>query len=89
MSWDNVKNITEDDESGIFITVTNVNYLQDTTKTLARKTRSYIIVCANRKIEDLKDWKTITQQRFNENSYLALMKRVKVKYLCLRYSVLE
>jgi len=89
MSWDNVKNISEDNESGIFITVTNVNYLQDTVKALARKTRCNVIVCANQKIEDLKDWKIITQQRFNENSYLALMKRVKVKYLFSRYGILK
>lgn len=83
MNWDNVKNVTGDDESGRFVTVTNVNYLQDTTKSLANKRNSYVIVWSRQQIHHLKDWKTITQRKFNENGYLALMKKVnKNGYIC-------
>lgn len=79
MNWDNVKNASEYDKSGSFITITNVNYLQETSKALANKTLSYIIVCSKQKLQNFKDWKIITQQKFEDNNYLVLMK--KVRYL--------
>jgi len=56
--------------------VTNVNYLQDTIRALVNIKCSYIIVCSKKKLQDLKDWKIITQQRFDNNSCLGLMKKV-------------
>jgi hypothetical protein len=76
MSWDNVNTPSEDDESGIFISVTNSNYLQDTTKSLANKTCSYIIVYSRYKLQDLKEWKAIIQQKHDDGNYLVLMKKV-------------
>lgn len=76
MSWENVKNVSEADESGRFITVTNVNYLQDTTRALANKKCSYIIVCSKQKLKELKDWKIIIQQKFNDSNYLSFIKKV-------------
>lgn len=81
MSWDNVKNVSEYDESGSFITVTNVNYLQETSKALSNKTLSYIVVCSKQKLQDFKNWKIITQEKFEDNNYLVLMKKVR----CLQY----
>jgi len=78
LNWNDVDKISEDDETGRFITVTNVNYLQDTMKVLANKKCSYIIVCSTKKLQDLKDWKIITQQNLNNNSYLSLMKKVNL-----------
>lgn len=72
----------EDDESEIFVTTTNVDYLQDTTKAFAMKKNSYVIVCSNKNPQDHRNWKIIAQQKFKENSYLALMRKVLViKYL--------
>lgn len=76
MNWDNVQNVLEDDQSGKFITVTNFDYLHNTTKSLANKKCSYIIVCSKQKLQDLKDWKIIIQQSLNDNNHLALMKKV-------------
>lgn len=68
--------MSEYDETGKFITVTNVNYLQETIKSLRKKTVSYIIVCSKQKLQDFKDWKIITQQKFDDNNYLVLIKKV-------------
>lgn len=83
MNWDNVKNISSDDESGRFISVTNVDYIQDTMKSLANKTNSFIIVCSKQKLKNYKDWKIIIQQQINDTDYLALMRRVN--YVLIRY----
>jgi len=77
MSWDNVACVSEGNAPGRFITVTNVDNMQETTKALAKKDRSYVIVCANRTIRDCNDWKIIAQQKLNETSYLALMTKVR------------
>jgi len=71
-----VEKIPENDESRKLITVTNVNYLHDTTRALANIKCSYIIASSTIKIQDLKDWKIITQQQFANNSWLGLMKKV-------------
>lgn len=76
MNWENVKNISEDDETGRFVTVTNDNCLQDTTRVLANKKCSYIIVYSKQRLQDLNDWKIIMQQKLNDNNYLALIKKV-------------
>lgn len=76
MNWDDVKNATGDDQSGRFITVTSGDYLQDTTKSLANKRNSYVVVWSREKLGRLKRWNTITQRKLNENGYLALMKKV-------------
>ena len=39
---------------------------------------SYIIVCSHKKLQDLKDWKIITQHQFNENNCMGLMKKVNI-----------
>jgi len=78
LNWDNAEEISKNDVFGRFITVTNVDYFQDTTKALADKKCSYIIVCSTTKLQDLKDWKIITQQKLNNNSYLSLMKKVNL-----------
>lgn len=75
MNWDNVKNPSEDDESGTFITVTNINYLQDTTKSLTNKKCAYIILSSKHKLQDLKEWKAVTQQKYDCH-YLILLKKV-------------
>lgn len=76
LNWDNVLNVSEDDESGKFITVTNIDYLHDTTKSLVNKKCSYIIVCSKQKFQNLKGWKIIIQQKLNDNNHLALMTKV-------------
>lgn len=81
MTWDNIRKTAEHDETGRFIMVTNVNYLHDTIQVLANKKCSYIIVCSEQKLQDLKNWTIIMQQNFNDMSYLALIK--KVNYLNL------
>lgn len=75
-NWEYIKNITDYNETGIFLTVTNVNYLQDTMKALSNKKESYIIVCSKHKLGDITDWKVITQQKLDDNNYLVLMKEV-------------
>ncbi|XP_060835401.1 fatty acid synthase-like [Rhopalosiphum padi] len=76
INWDNIKDVSDFDESGRFITVTNVNYLQDTTRALANKKNSFIVVCSLNKLQELKEWKIIMQQEFNNNSCLTLMKKI-------------
>lgn len=82
VNWDNIKNVSRDYELGRFVTVTNANYLQDTIKALKNKKYSYIIVCSKQKMQELKDWKIITQQKFDDNSYLVLIKKVNY-FTCL------
>lgn len=76
LSWDNVKNVSEDYELGRFVTLTNANSLQNTMKTLENIKCCYIIVCSNQKMQKFKDWKIIIHQKFDDNSYLVLMKKV-------------
>lgn len=76
LNWDNVQSLSEDDVSGRFITVTNVKYLQNTIKSLVKKKYSYIVVCSKQKLPDLENWKIITQQKFNDNNYLTMIKQV-------------
>ncbi|XP_026822789.1 fatty acid synthase-like, partial [Rhopalosiphum maidis] len=78
LNWHDIENVPENDESRRFITVTNVNYLQDTTRALVNIKCSFIIVCSENKLKDLKDWKIITQQKFDNNCCLGLMKKVIV-----------
>jgi len=61
--------------------VSSVNYLQDTTRALVNKKDSFIIVCSLKKLQELKDWKIITQQELNNNSYLTLMKKVNLQLI--------
>ncbi|KAF0755952.1 fatty acid synthase-like isoform X1 [Aphis craccivora] len=75
INWDNIKGESDFDESGRFITVTNVNYLQDTSRALANKKNSFIVVCSLKKLQEFKDWKIIIQHEFNNNSCLTLMKK--------------
>eukprot|EP00102_Acyrthosiphon_pisum_P016442 XP_008187406.1 PREDICTED: fatty acid synthase-like [Acyrthosiphon pisum] len=76
LNWHDVEKQPENDESRKLITVTNVNYLQDTMRALVNIKCGYIIVCSKKKLQDLKDWKIITQQRFDNNNCLGLMKKV-------------
>lgn len=76
VDWENVNNITDYGETAKFLTVTNVNYLKDTMKTLSKKKESYIFVGSKQKLEDFKNWKVITQQKFNDDNYLGLIKKV-------------
>jgi len=78
LNWNTVDKTSNKYESGKFITVTNVNYLQNTMKALANKKCSYIIVSSSKKLQDIKDWKIITQQKLNNDSYLSLMKKVNL-----------
>jgi len=78
LNWNSVDKISENYESGKFITVTNVNYLQNTMNALANKKCSYIIVSSLKKLQDIKEWKIITQQKLNNDSYLSLMKKVNL-----------
>lgn len=78
LNWNSVDKISENYESEKFVTVTNVNYLQNTMKALANKKYSYIIVSSLKKLQDIKDWKIITQQKLNNDSYLSLMKKVNL-----------
>jgi len=50
--------------------------LQDTTRALANKKNSFIIVCSLKKLQEFKDWKIIIQQEFDNNNCLTLMKKV-------------
>jgi len=81
LNWNNVDKISENCESEKFITVTNVNCLQDTIKSLANIKYSYIILCSIKKPQDLKDWKIITQQEFDNNNCLTLMKKVNLRLI--------
>lgn len=74
--WDNVKNSSAYDKTGIFITVTNFCYLQETIKSLSNKKFSYIVTRSTHKLEHLKDWKIVIQQKFNNDTYLTLIKKV-------------
>ncbi|XP_029343545.1 fatty acid synthase [Acyrthosiphon pisum] len=76
INWENIKDVSDVDESARFITVSNVSYLQDTTRALANKKNSFIIVCSLKKLQELKDWKIITQQEFDNNCCLTLMKKI-------------
>ncbi|CAI6347084.1 unnamed protein product [Macrosiphum euphorbiae] len=76
INWENIKEESDVDESARFITVSNVNYLQDTTRALANKKNSFIIVSSLKKLQELKDWKIITQQEFDNNKCLTLMKKI-------------
>lgn len=81
MNWENIMEVSDFDDSGSFITVSNVNYLQDTTRALANKKNSFIIVCSLKKLQELKDWKIITQQEFDDNNCLTLMKKVNLRLI--------
>ncbi|XP_016657076.1 fatty acid synthase isoform X4 [Acyrthosiphon pisum] len=76
INWENIKDVSDVDESARFITVSNVNYLQDTMRALANKKNIFIIVCSLKKLQEPKDWKIITQQEFDNNSCLTLMKKI-------------
>lgn len=76
MNWNNVRDVSEDDESGRFIIITNMKYLQYVTESLVGKTLCYIIICSKQKCQDLNDWKIIIQQQYNDTIYLTLMKKV-------------
>lgn len=67
------------DESEKFIAVTNVDNLRDTAEVLGNKKNSYMIVCSKQKCQEFQDWKIIVQQKFDDNRFLTLMK--KVRYL--------
>uniref|UniRef100_A0A2H8TDM0 Fatty acid synthase n=1 Tax=Melanaphis sacchari TaxID=742174 RepID=A0A2H8TDM0_9HEMI len=76
INWDNIRNVSDLDESGMFITVTNVNYLHDTVRALANKKNSVIVVCSLKKLQELKEWKIVMQQEFENNSCLTFMKKI-------------
>lgn len=76
LNLENVQSISEDDVFGRFITVTNVEYLQNTIQSLVNKKYSYVVVCSKKKLQDIKNWKIITQHKFNDTSYLAMIKKV-------------
>lgn len=76
LNWDNIQNVSEYDISGRFITVTNDKHLQNTIKSLVSKKCCYIVVYSKQKQQNLKNWNIITQHKFNENSYLTLIKKV-------------
>jgi len=84
INWDNIKGESDFDESGRFITVTNVNYLQDTSRALANKKNSFIVVCSLKKLQEFKDWKIIIQHEFNNNSCLTLMKKVNLQLFFIK-----
>lgn len=48
-------------------------------RALANKKNSFIIVCSLKKLQELKDWKIITQQEFNNKHCLTLMKKVNLQ----------
>lgn len=73
---ESVNNISNYDETGRFITVTNFSYLQNTTKAFDNKKCSYIIVYSKEKLSDYKNWSIIVQNQFNDIRYVALMKKV-------------
>lgn len=79
MKLHNVKNVVNNNESEKFIAVTNIENLRDTTEVLGNKKNSYMIVCSKQKCQEFQDWKIIVQQKFDDNRFLTLMK--KVKYL--------
>lgn len=70
-----------DDKTGRFITITNHNRLQDATEVLAEKEYCYICVYSTKELQEFKDWKIITQNLLEDNSYLALMKKVNSSLL--------
>jgi len=77
MAWDSVRCVTDDDESGRFVTVTDVNYLKDSAKSLADKKCSYVIVWSKRPLRDLNEWRIIMQRELKGDCHLALMKKVR------------
>lgn len=72
----------EDKDLERYVTVSNINYLQDTIKKLANKKCSYIVVSSKQKLQDFKEWKIIMQQKFNDSTYLALMKKASSFQMC-------
>lgn len=81
MNLDDARDVSEDDESGRFIAVTNWNHLLYTAESLVGKAWGYIIVCSKEKCQDFKDWKIIIQQQFNSKFYLTLMIKVSKRFL--------
>lgn len=74
----------ENKDSEKYVTVINVNYLQDTIKKLINKKCSYIFVSSKQKLQEFKEWKIIMQQKFNACTYLALIKKAssfKIRHL--------
>lgn len=69
--------LSNDDNSERFIAVTNVSYLQETTKALASKKCSYIILYSKQILQEYNDWKIIAQNKFDDDYYIALMSKVK------------
>lgn len=65
------------DESEKFIAVTNMKHLQDTAEVLGNKKNCYMIVCSKQKCQEFQDWKIIVQQKFDDNIFLTLMKKVR------------
>ncbi|XP_050438841.1 fatty acid synthase-like [Adelges cooleyi] len=68
--------LSNNEELGSYITVSSIDYLQDSIKVLANRANSYIIITSKKRICDVKGWKMITEQKFDKN-YVTLIKKVK------------
>lgn len=83
LDWDSEEMTKKDNkDSERYVTVTNVNYLQDTIKKLVNKKCCYIVVNSKQKLQDFKEWKIIMQQIFNDSTYLALIKKASSFQIC-------
>ncbi|VVC29220.1 Hypothetical protein CINCED_3A006213 [Cinara cedri] len=72
---EDVNDLQEYDESGSYITAADYNDLKNTTKALANKKYGYVIVCGIKNPQAIKGWKIIVHQKFDDNTYLTLMKK--------------
>lgn len=80
MQLENLNDV-EDNESVSFIATTDYNDLENTTRMLAEKKYSYVIVSGGKKPKEIKGWKSIIQKQFDDTTCLTLMKKVGVTFV--------
>lgn len=77
MRLEDVSGLREYYDTHCFIATTNYDNLKNTTEALDDKKYGYVIVCGEKKMQEIKGWVSIIQQKFDDRIYLTLMKKVK------------
>ncbi|XP_050423058.1 fatty acid synthase-like [Adelges cooleyi] len=75
MNWEDLTKLSNNEELGSYITVSSIDYLQDSIEVLANRPNSYIFIVSTKRIRDVKGWKMIKEQKFDKN-YVSLIKKV-------------
>ncbi|XP_050438788.1 fatty acid synthase-like isoform X2 [Adelges cooleyi] len=75
MNWEDLTKLSNNKELRSYITVSSINYLQDCIKVLANRPNCYIIIISAKRIDDVKGWIMIKEQKFDKN-YVTLIKKV-------------